>query len=36
MANDEWTLKESIIGFVIIAIMYLISAHLQYLEMASY
>lgn len=36
MANDEWTLKESIIGFVFIAIMYLISAHLQYLEMASY
>lgn len=36
MDRNEWTLKESIIGFIIIAIMYLISAHLQYLEMASY
>ena len=36
MANDEWTLTESIIGMIIIAIMFLISAHLQYLEMASY
>lgn len=36
MGRDEWTLRESIVGFIIIAIMYLISAHLQYLEMASY
>lgn len=36
MERDEWTLAESIVGMIIIAIMYLISAHLQYLEMASY